>query len=110
MTRKQCAKCPWKVGTDPNEIPNGYCVTKHAKLSRTIAEEGIIPLPGTPLRIMTCHETNDRRELPCVGWLDHQLGRGNNIALRMAVRNGRISANIETVGQQHVRFEDTLPE
>jgi hypothetical protein len=44
-----------------------------------------------------------------VGWLAHQLGPGNNIALRLAVMAGRIDGNVETVGPQHERFEDTLP-
>ena len=37
---KQCAKCPWKVSTDPHDIPGGYCEIKHANLSNTIANEG----------------------------------------------------------------------
>lgn len=105
--RRQCAKCPWKVDTDPHEIPNGYCPTKHANLENTIAAPGSLA-PG-PLRIMACHETSQGKELPCVGWLSHQLGPGNNIALRVAVMTGRLSGNFETVGPQHERFEDTLP-
>lgn len=31
--RTQCAKCPWKVTTDPFDIPDGYCPTKHAALA-----------------------------------------------------------------------------
>lgn len=38
--RRQCKKCPWKVSTDPYDIPNGYCPDKHAKLSSTVAEPG----------------------------------------------------------------------
>lgn len=49
------------------------------------------------------------REKDCVGWLANQLGPGNNIALRLAVRVGRVSADFELVGKQHPRFEDTLP-
>ena len=26
---KQCAKCPWKVSTDPHDIPN-FCCSAHA--------------------------------------------------------------------------------
>lgn len=58
---------------------------------------------------MACHETPKGRELPCVGWLTNQLGAGNNIALRLLVVTGQIDANVETVGPQHERFEDTLP-
>lgn len=107
--RKQCAKCPWKVSTNPRDIPGDYCEVQHAALRRTIAEEGSLAGLGGSLRIMACHETPEGRELPCVGWLAHQLGEGNNIALRLAVIKGRIDADIETVGEQHRRFEDTLP-
>lgn len=105
--RKQCAKCPWKRGADPHEIPNGYCEVKHRALAGTIAEPGAVVVGG--LRLMACHDTPVGKELPCVGWLVNQLGVGNNIGLRFAVVKGRIDANVETVGPQHERFEDTLP-
>lgn len=106
--RRQCKKCPWKVGTDPHEIPNGYEVKKHRALCSTIAEPGAPPISDT-LRLMACHESPVGRDLPCVGWLVHQLGAGNNLALRLAVIQGRVDADVETVGPQHERFEDTLP-
>jgi len=108
--RKQCAKCPWKVSTNPHNIPNGYCVVKHEALSDTIAEPGALPSNFSSMRIMACHESVKGFDLPCVGWLVQQLGPGNNILLRLAVVHGRIDANVETVGPQHERFEDTLPE
>lgn len=37
---RQCGKCPWKVSTDPHDIPHGYCEKKHANLASTIAEPG----------------------------------------------------------------------
>ena len=107
--RRQCAKCPWKVSTDPYDIPNGYCPTKHAALDNTIAEPASLRDLGGPLRMMTCHETVDGKELPCVGWLAQQLGPGNNIALRMAAMTGQIDTNFDLDGEQHERFEDTLP-
>ena len=107
--RRQCKKCPWKVGADPYEIPHGYCPTKHAALSATIATDGNVHAMGRPLRIMACHESHGRTPLPCVGWLHNQLGSGNNIQLRLAVMNGRVDANVETVGPQHATLEDTLP-
>jgi len=108
-TRRQCAKCPWKKDTDPHDIPNGYCETKHARLSSTIATPADIGGMGGSLRMMACHETTSEKELPCVGWLEHQLGAGNNLGLRLAVMHGHVDANIETVGEQHDCFEDTLP-
>lgn len=105
--RKQCKSCPWIVGNDPFEIPNGYCPDKHAALADTIAEPG--GLSCGPMRIMACHYSNPGAEVPCVGWLANQLGEGNNIALRLAAINGRIDANVRTIGEQHAHFEDTLP-
>jgi hypothetical protein len=106
--RKQCAKCPWKTSTDPYEIPDGYCEKKHAGLKETIAKPGEIWFGGS-FRMMACHESMPQKEVPCVGWLVHQLGPGNNIALRLVVMRGAVDANVETVGDQHEIFEDTLP-
>ena len=102
--RQQCAKCPWKKSTDPHDIPNGYCEKKHANLKCTIAVPGELRFSGS-IRLMACHETE---RSPCVGWLAHQLGPGNNIALRLAVMSKQIDGNVETVGEQHETFEDTL--
>lgn len=107
--RIQCKACPWKQTTDPHDIPNGYCELKHQRLASTIAEPGSVANLYSSLHIMACHETGPGRELPCVGWLVHQLGLGNNIPLRLAVISGRINANVETVGPQHETFEATLP-
>lgn len=104
--RKQCRHCPWKRATDPYDIPNGYSPIDHAALKSTI-KEGTGSVVG-PLQIMACHETPRGNELPCVGWLANQLGPGNNLALRIAVLGGTVSAAIETDGPQHERFEATL--
>lgn len=107
MSRKQCIKCPWRRDVDPRDIPDGYCEAKHRALADTIARPEA--LPSGPLHLMACHETGPGREIPCVGWLVHQLGPGQNIALRIAVSTGRIDADVETVGAQHQTFDDTLP-
>jgi hypothetical protein len=106
VARKQCKTCPWKVDADPFEIPNGYCTKKHAALKDTIARG--LNIGGT-LRLMACHYSQEGAELPCVGWLANQLGPGNNIGLRLAVIHKRIDADFELDGEQHERFEDTLP-
>ena len=107
--RRQCKKCPWKKGSNPNEIPNGYCVDKHRALERTIAKEGdLTPLAEGMLRVMACHESKVGQDIPCVGWVANQIGPGNNIMLRLRVLQGTI-APPRTVGPQHERFEDTLP-
>ena len=106
--RRQCAKCPWRADVDPYDIPDGYCETKHANLASTIAKDPLRSLNG-PLRIMACHESTPGNGIPCAGWLMNQLGPGNNIGLRLAVAHGRLDADVELVGEQHERFEDTLP-
>ena len=58
---------------------------------------------------MACHETPPGEELPCVGWLANQLGLGNNLGLRMRALSDKSLFNFELDGDQHDRFEDTLP-
>lgn len=108
MTRKQCAKCPWKVSTNAHDIPGEYSVDKHCKLDKTIATDAS-PFMPDKLHIMACHETPEGNEKACVGWLVNQLGPGNNLALRMHVAFGKLDADVKTVGPQHERFEDTIP-
>ncbi|WP_432654036.1 DUF6283 family protein [Sinorhizobium fredii] len=103
---RQCDKCPWKVSTDPHDIPHGYTETLHHALARTIAEPGSLHDAG---HVMACHEHPPGDEADCVGWLMNQLGPGNNIPLRLKVRS---CENIDAVtldGPQHERFVDTLP-
>lgn len=102
----QCAKCPWRKDVDPHEIPNGYSEDKHRALKNTISDGGIAGIFSSNIHVMACHETHDAH---CIGWLVHQLGRGNNIALRLAMRHCENANQIKTIGEQHETFEDTLP-
>jgi len=106
--RKQCKKCPWKVGVDPYDIPDGYCAIKHANLKNTIAVDAC---PGTLDAAMACHESPPKDEIVCIGWLHNQLGVGNNIPLRLAIALGdrRFPTDYTITGPQHNTFEDTLP-
>lgn len=101
----QCAKCPWRKDVNPHDIPDGYSVDKHKALKSTISS-GLSSMAGQ-LRIMACHETGDTH---CIGWLMHQLGPGNNIGLRLAMRKCENLGEVQLCGDQHQRFEDTLPE
>jgi hypothetical protein len=104
---KQCAKCPWRVDVNPYDIPDGYCPTKHANLASTIAKPAdLSAINAATMPVMACHETQDAH---CVGWLANQLGPGNNIALRIAMMRCENISELETVGEQHETFEDTLP-
>lgn len=105
---KQCAKCPWRVDVDPTDIPNGYDIEKHKALASTIAKPGdVTSLFQNQQQVMACHETHDAH---CIGWLVHQLGPGNNIFLRMQIRNCSNIEQVEVFGDQHERFEDTIPD
>lgn len=103
----QCAKCPWIKGSNPRDIPNGYCETKHKALSETIASPGDTSSLFGSLRVMACHETQDAH---CIGWLVNQAGPGNNIALRLHLTSCENARNIRLRGEQHECFEGTLPE
>jgi len=106
--RRQCKACPWRKDVVPErDIPGGYCEVKHANLKETISDGGTAGL-GKPLRMMACHEFDVGAEQVCVGWLDNQLGPGNNIALRLRAMGGGLP-KYTLVGEQHECFEDTLP-
>ncbi len=106
---RQCAKCPWKVSTDPRDIPNGYSEDLHRNLACTIARPGEYR-PGGVVRMMACHEHEPGEEAHCVGWLMNQLGAGNNIPLRIAMMGCENIRHVQLDGEQHERFEDTLPD
>jgi hypothetical protein len=103
---RQCKTCPWKVGADPVvEIP-GYKRGLHCRLTDTIAS-GSASLTG-PLRVMACHYSKTGAETACAGWLDNQLGPGNNFAVRLAVMRGQLPVPVVD-GPQHPTLEATIP-
>jgi hypothetical protein len=111
----QCKKCPWKVSTDPRTIPDGYCEIAHARLENTIADPGdpvghyfAVQRAGQIVN-MACHHSSPGKEQICVGWLVNQIGPGNNIALRMKMRDCENIRDLKTAGEQHEHFKDTLP-
>lgn len=106
-TVKQCKTCPWRVGADVNNIP-GYSEDMHRRLDRTI-QSGLDTLFSREHRVMACHYSKDGAEIPCAGWLHHQIGEGNNLAIRLGVMTGRYPVP-EVDGEQHATFEATLPE
>lgn len=97
------------MSTDPFDIPDGYCVKKHQALRETIARPGALHL-ARPLRVMACHEAKPGAEIPCVGWLAHQLGPGNNITLRLRAHQDPTLGDFELDGPQRETFEDTIPQ
>jgi hypothetical protein len=104
---RQCDKCPWKVSTNPRDIPDGYSEEKHRSLSSTIAEPAA--LPTGRVVSMGCHEHPVGEEVHCIGWLNQQISVGNNIGLRMMMLGCENAHAIQVDGPQHEAFEDTLP-
>jgi hypothetical protein len=102
----QCDKCPWRVATNPHDIPNGYTEERHRALERTISKDPLDFLSNGPLYVMACHETENTH---CIGWLVNQIGPGNNVALRIHMLQCENAQFIKLRGEQHQRFEDTLP-
>lgn len=106
---KQCAKCPFKVSTNPFDIPDGYCEVKHKNLKKTIAEQDSIDYTSKQLNVMACHHSYENNPMYCIGWLHNQLGVGNNIMLRIKMLSCENIDEIKVYGKQHENFEDTLP-
>lgn len=104
----QCAKCPWKKSTNPFDIPDGYDEMLHKNLSCTIAKEENEFNPNL-IRAMACHKSSIKEPYFCIGWLSNQLGQGNNIPLRIHMRNYTNLSQLRVVGEQHSNFQDTLP-
>ena len=105
---KQCKGCPWKKSIDINTIPNGldkdmlFKMIEGAKNS----ENSLVP----SLRIMSCHHSNDKDNMICIGWLHNQLGPGNNWMLRLKMRDCENISEIKVYGKQHEKFEDLIPD
>lgn len=102
----QCSTCPWRVGSDAYQIP-GYCPNKHRSLESTIANKDEVVIEGK-LKVMSCHHSTEQVNYPCIGWINNQLGHGNNILLRLWARNIENLGDIELVGEQHETFEQTI--
>lgn len=106
---KQCSKCPWRVSTNPHEIPDGYTVERHKNLSCSIANEDSEMFPKS-VHVMACHHSTPTNQMYCIGWLNNQLGIGNNITMRLKMLQCENGHELKVVGEQHQRFEDTLPD
>ncbi|AGZ61751.1 MAG: hypothetical protein [Phormidium phage MIS-PhV1A] len=104
---KQCKTCPWKVSTTVADIPN-YIRDKHENLITTIADStGNLSKIGQSVKIMACHKSSDGKEYECIGWLHNQLGKGNNIPLRMQMMYSNVK-NIVLDGEQVASFDETF--
>jgi hypothetical protein len=107
LRTEQCEKCPWKKTTNPLDIPN-YDEKLHLSLKKTISEGHLVK---GKINIMSCHESSEEshKQEHCIGWLYHQIGRGNNIALRLRMMYCENAQEIKIHGEQHESFEDTIP-
>ena len=109
----QCKKCPFKVSTNPHDIPDGYCEIKHQGMESTITDPedpvGEFYRTARELNVMACHHSTPTNTQHCVGWIANQIGPGNNIRLRLNLRSCENARKIKTVGEQHENFKNTLP-
>lgn len=101
----QCTHCPWRKGANPYDIPNGYSLERHRAFIATLADPDARTIERER-QVMACHETEDAH---CIGWLNHQLGRGNNLWLRLRMMTCGNAHRLRLRGEQHACFEDTLP-
>ncbi|PTT02349.1 hypothetical protein DBR11_05005 [Pedobacter sp. HMWF019] len=103
---KQCAKCPWKVGIKPEDLPGQYSKQLHQDLASTIADPNPINYnPDQEREVMGCHKSPSDF---CIGYLHNQLGEGHNLALRVEFINCENLKDLKVVGPQHAAFEDIL--
>ena len=106
-TIAQCKSCPWRIDRVPDkDIPN-YREELHKNLTSTIANPGEVRFGGVR-HVMACHYSKPGAEFACAGWIHNQRGVGNNIGVRLALMSGAMPVP-EIDGEQHERFEDTLP-
>lgn len=110
MTRRQCKLCPWRLDVDPADIPHGFNYEVHRRLGENIQRTSM-DIGNGALHLMACHETKEASpsEKPCVGWLVNQLGRGNNLLLRIRAMRNDGFADVETVGPQRESYDEIRP-
>lgn len=108
MKVEQCKTCPWRKDSKCSDIPN-YDIELHKSLKETIAgSDGNLSKVNQILKAMSCHYSLDENNnIYCVGWLNNQLGVGNNIQLRFAMRKNNIS-DVIVDGEQVNKFQDTF--
>ncbi len=79
-----CNECPWKVTAEPGKFP----AERYVKLRSTCRpdEDGMPPMPGSPM--FGCHkgEPGTDDDLACAGWLARE--GHNHIGVRLAIMNG----------------------
>ncbi len=102
----QCKICPLKLSATVADIPN-YSVETHKNLRGIIADEtgNANRIQENAIPTMTCHKSIKSM---CVGWLHNQLGKGNNIPLRIQMMYYSNAKEIEIDGEQKETFDETF--
>ena len=106
MPRRQCRHCPWKKNVDLEDIP-AYSQEKHEEMLQSLRHRGGLETV-VDLHIMACHETDEGKELTCVGWAAYELGPGNNLGLRMQAATGKLDTSFVLDGPQVESLISTL--
>ncbi len=101
---KQCANCPWKKSTKWEDID---CVEGFDMDFYESVRDEYIPkhMFDKSHRNMGCHK-HEGDDQPCIGWLLHEAGRGNNIGIRLMLSGVENADELETFGPQHTDIRD----
>lgn len=85
-----CTSCPWRTGGSATNIPN-FDLELAEKLRATCPDDrGMGPDWEAPM--FACHQSRDRGEIPCAGWLAKVGHRSPRV--RVAVLERRLDPKV----------------
>lgn len=101
---KQCGNCPWKKSTKLEDIDckEGFDMDYY----ESVRDDYVACHDfDRSHKNMGCHKfPNDSQ--PCIGWLLHEAGPGNNIGIRLMLSCVDNANELETFGPQHKSIKD----
>lgn len=101
--RRPCVECPWRRDTAAGQFP----ACRYDALRETSEQRpGDEPDFGAPM--FACHKSPEGREEACAGWLAAVGHR--HLGVRLAVMQGRLSAEMLTPGADWPELFDTYTE
>ena len=101
---KQCKTCPWRVDVKPARDVPSFDPGIYDRMKASL-RSGVESMAEKTRIVMECHSGKRGSKIPCAGWLHHQLGVGNNFAVRLSVISGRLPAP-KIAGEQHIDLDD----
>lgn len=101
----QCNSCPWRKDARLDDIPH-YDRGMHERLGNTCMVSGLESLQDHSW--MACHNSTATKKYPCLGWLMHALGPGNDISVRLTARDISNIKDVRLIGRECTSFVETL--